>query len=430
MVSKALSKYNNRVTIRGAVFRPGDYELKQGMQLKELIAAAGGVRPDAFKERGLISRLRSDQTAASVSFSITSVLAGNEAVLLQKEDIVSISSIFELKDAQTIEVQGSVRLPGKIQFRDSITVKDALILTGGFTEGADISSIVISRRMEQVDVLSASYTQSEVIKIDLTKGMEGTSANELLKPFDLILVRSKGGYEQQRSVILAGQVLSPGKYALESSKETISQLVRRAGGFRGSADSSSISIRRVANYTLSTEERQLAMERLLNVTRDSLIANPELRKSYMNDMDFLSVNVQNIKDNPGGAEDLILEDGDYIEVARASNLVRVSGEVYHPSLLPHESGASAKFYIKRSGDFTSFSRRSKTFVIYPDGRAKSVKSFLFFKSYPEVTPRSEIFVPSKDKEGKKSMTTGEWIAISSIVATLATMVITVVNALQ
>jgi len=429
MVAKALSKYNNRVTIRGAVFRPGDFELKQGMQVKDLIAVAGGVRPDAFKERGLISRLKSDQTASSVSFNITNILAGNEQVALQKEDIVTISSIFELKDVQTVEVQGSVRSPGKIQFRDSITVKDALILSGGFAEGADISSIVISRRMEQVDVMSAAYTQSEVIKIDLTKGLEGTNANELLKPFDLILVRSKGGYEKQRSVILAGQVLSPGKYALESSKETISQLVIRAGGFRGSADSSSISIRRVANFTLSTEERQRAVERLLNVTRDSLISNPELRKSYLNEVDFLSVNVQKIKDDPGGAEDLILEDGDYIEISRASNLVRVSGEVYHPSLLPHEGGESAKYYIKRSGDFTSYSRRSKTFVIYPDGRAKSVKQFLFFRSYPEVTPRSEVFVPSKDKEGKKGMTTGEWIAISSIVATLATMVITVVNAL-
>lgn len=430
MVSKALNKYNNRVTIRGAVFRPGDYELKTGMQVKELIAAAGGLRPDAFKERGLVARLKQDQSASSVSFSISDIISGKETLALQKEDIITISSIFELKDAQTIEVQGAVRSPGRLQYKDSITLKDALLLSGGFAEGADVSSIVISRRMEQVDVLSAAYMQAEIINVDMSKGLQGTSANEILKPFDLILVRSKGGYEKQRAVTLGGQVLSPGRYALTSSKETISQVVMRAGGFRGSADSSSISIRRIANYTLSTEERQRAVERLLNVSRDSLIANPELRDDYLNEVDFLSVNVQKIKDNPGGAEDLILEDGDYIEIARASNLVRISGEVYHPSLLAHEEGVSAKYYIKRSGNFTSNSRRTKTFVIYPDGRAKSVKKFLFFKSYPSVTPRSEIFVPSKDKEGKKGMSTAEWIAVSSIVATLATMVVTVVNALQ
>jgi protein involved in polysaccharide export with SLBB domain len=284
--------------------------------------------------------------------------------------------------------------------------------------------------MEQVDILSASYTQAEVIRIDLSKGLEGTSANELLKPFDLILVRSKGGYERQRSVSVGGQVLSPGKYALESSKETISQVIKRAGGFRGSADSSSISIRRVTNYSLSTEERQRAVERLLNVSRDSLLANPELRNSYLNQVDFLSVNVHKIKENPGGPEDLILEDGDYIEIARASNLVRISGEVFHPSLLAHEEGATAKYYIKRSGNFTTSSRRSKTFVIYPDGHAKSVKRFLFIRSYPKVTPRSEVFVPSKDREGKKALSTAEWIAISSIAATLATMTISVVNAVN
>jgi protein involved in polysaccharide export with SLBB domain len=172
------------------------------------------------------------------------------------------------------------------------------------------------------------------------------------------------------------------------------------------------------------------VESWLSINRDSLIANPELREKYLRNVDFLSVNVEKIKDNFGGPEDLILEDGDYIEVARASSLVRVSGEVYHPTLLPYEPDASAKYYIKRSGNFTAKARRSRSFVLYPDGRAKSVKRFLFFKSYPSVTARSEVYVPSKDQEGKKGLSTGEWIAISSVIASLATMAVTIVNAFK
>lgn len=430
IVAKALAKYNNRVSIRGAVYRPGDYELKPGMQLSELMAKAGGIKPDAFMGRGIIARLKEDQTAASVSFHVGNVAAGKEQVALVKEDIVTISSIFDLKDAQTVEVQGMVRMPGKFQYRENLTIKDALLLSGGFADGADPASIEISRRMAMVDVSSDEYRQAEVIKIDLKAGLDKGGDNVVLQPFDVISVRAKGGYEQQRAVYVMGQIITPGIYPLESSKETISQIINRAGGFRGSADSSSISIRRMANYSLGNEEREKTVERLLMVNRDSLLADPELRRKYLNDIDFLSVNVEKIKSNPGGPEDLILENGDVIEIARASNLVRVSGEVYRPGLLPFENGASAQYYIKRSGNFTSNSRKTKTFVIYPDGRAKSVKRFLFIKTYPEVTPRSEVFIPSKDKDGKKGLSTGEWIALSSIGATLATLVVTVINALK
>ncbi|MCA0381127.1 MAG: SLBB domain-containing protein [Bacteroidetes bacterium] len=430
IVAKALAKYNNRVSIRGAVYRPGDYELKPGMQLSELMAKAGGIKPDAFMGRGIIARLKEDQTAASVSFHVGNVAAGKELVALVKEDIVTISSIFDLKDAQTVEVQGMVRLPGKFQFRESLTIKDALLLSGGFADGADPASIEISRRMAMVDVSSDEYRQAEVIKIDLKAGLDKGGDNVVLQPFDVISVRAKGGYEKQRAVYVMGQIITPGIYPLESSKETISQIINRAGGFRGSADSSSISIRRLANYSLGNEEREKTVERLLMVNRDSLLADPELRRKYLNDIDFLSVNVEKIKSNPGGPEDLILENGDVIEIARASNLVRVSGEVYRPGLLPFEEGASAHYYVKRSGNFTSNSRKTKTFVIYPDGRAKSVKRFLFIKTYPEVTPRSEVFIPSKDKDGKKGLSTGEWIALSSIGATLATLVVTVINAFK
>ncbi len=429
-VGKALNRFTNRVTLRGAVLRPGDYELKAGMQLSDLIREAGGLRPDAYTDRGVIARLKEDQTATSVSFNVKEILDGKQSVPLMKEDIVTVSSIFDLKDGFMIDVAGEVRKPGKVVYRDNLLLKDLLLMAGGFTEGADLRSVEISRRMSDVDVSSQTYRQAELIKVDMSAGLNADAGNIALKPFDLVLVRPRGSYERQRSVTLVGQVLSPGQFVLESSKDRISNLIRRAGGFKSSADSSAITIRRITTLGISAEERQRMIENLLSINRDSLIANPELRDKYLRNVDFLSVNVEKIKDNFGGPEDLILEEGDYIEVARASSLVRVSGEVYHPTLLPYEPDASAKYYIKRSGNFTSKARRSKSFVIYPDGRAKSVKRFLFFKSYPSVTARSEVFVPSKDQEGKKGMSTGEWIAISSVIASLATMAVTIVNAFK
>ena len=428
-VGKAPSRFNNRVMVKGAVFRAEDYELKPGMQLRSLLEVAG-LRPDTYRERGLISRLNDDQTLSSISFNINQVMEGKVQIALQREDIVSISSVYDLKDAQVVEIQGEIRNPNKYAFRKDMTVRDLLLLAGGLTEAADAASVEISRRIVNMDVASEAYTQAEIIRLDLRGEGDAGKNNMLLKPFDVVTIRPRGSFEVQRRVMLAGQVLSPGPYVLQTSKETISSLIRRAGGFKSSADSSSISIRRVTSLGLSGEERQRTIEKLLSIDRDSLVKNPSLRETYLRNVDFLSVNVQNIKDDPGGPEDLILEDGDYIEVARASNLVRVSGEVYHASMLPFEGGASAHYYIKRSGNFTSNARRKRTFVIYPDGRAKSVKSFLFFKSYPDVTARSEIYVPSKDKEGKKGLTTGEWIAISSIIASLTTMAITIANAFQ
>lgn len=227
-VGKALERYSNRVSVRGAVYRPGDFELKPGMQLKQLIELAGGLRPDAFRARGIIARLNEDLTAASVAFNVAGVLAGNEKLALVREDIVTISSIFDLRDQQMVDVQGAVRMPGHLPYREGITLRDVLQLSGGFAEGADKANIEIARRLPEVAVNTDAYMQSELIRVDLTAGLSSPGANEVLKPFDLVLVRNRGNFERQRSVVVEGQVLSPGRYSLENSKETISQLLQRA----------------------------------------------------------------------------------------------------------------------------------------------------------------------------------------------------------
>ncbi|CAN5453981.1 SLBB domain-containing protein [soil metagenome] len=427
MVSKGTNRFTNRVTIKGAVLRPGDFELKPGMTLQQLIENAGGLRPDAYTDRGFIQRQNDDLTFSSKSFVVRDVVNGTEAVPLKKEDVISVSSILELKDALTVNIEGAVRTPGTFSYSDSFTLKDLILKGGGFSETANPKAVEISRRIKNPDIMKGNFRQTDILTVDLSKGLSSVGSETLLMPYDIVNVRSESGYNTPRMVYVEGQVMNTGRYVLEASGERVSNLLKRAGGFKGSADSTYITIRRFINSGLSVEERQDIVERMLNIDKDSLESNPRLRSNFLKNVELLGVNVAKVNSNPGGNEDLILESGDLITVARASNLVRVNGEVFHPTLLPFETHSSARYYIRRSGNFTNNARRSGVFVIYPDGRAKSVKRFLFIKSYPSVTPRSEVYVPTKEKDNKHGFGPGEWIAVSSIIASLATLIVAVVR---
>jgi protein involved in polysaccharide export with SLBB domain len=427
VIGKALNRYLNRVTVDGAVMRPGDFELKSGMNLKELLALAGGVREDAYLDRAIISRVNEDLTSTTLSFAVKEVLSGKTDLVLKKEDVVKISSIFDLKDQEILTIEGEVRNPGSFAYSKKITLRDLILKAGNFTDAANPKMVEISRRIKNTDVTQSDFQQTQIIKVDIENGLTSSNAETELLPFDAVVVRAEPGYNRRRWVYLDGQVMNAGRYVLEASSERISHLLLRAGGFKGSADSSSITVKRLVNSNVPTEERQKIVERMLNINPDSLANNPRLRDAYFKNVELLGVNVQKVKATPGGNEDLILEDGDVITVSRASNLVRVSGEVRNPTLLAYEEGDNAKKYIKGSGGFTDKARKSGVFVIYPDGRSKPVKQFLWFKKYPKMTPRSEVFVPAKAEDNKKGFGTGEWIAVSSIVASLATMLVALIN---
>ncbi len=428
-VAKAVTRFANRITVKGAVDLPDDYEWTQGLDLRTILNSAG-LMPEAYRVRGLITRINPDQSLSAIAFSPANVLAGTENVLLQPEDIVQISSIYDLKDAETVEINGEIRSPGKYPFKKDMKLKDLLLMANGTTVAADFGSIEISRRIRDAELNTDGYRQAEIINVGMPEGINDINGAIALEPFDLVIIHPKGSFEAARSVFVTGQVVNIGQYVLQNSKETISSILRRAGGFKSSADSSSVSVRRWIAQGVSEEDRQRTMEKLLRIDRDSLVNDATLRETYLRNFDFISVNIEKIKQDPGGPEDIVLEDGDLIEISRYSSLVRVSGEVFRAGLQPFEENKTALHYIQQSGNYTRSARRTGTFVIYPDGRAKSVKRFLFFKFYPDITPRSEIFVPDRGREDPKGLSPGEWIAASSIVATLATMAVTIVAALK
>jgi protein involved in polysaccharide export with SLBB domain len=173
---------------------------------------------------------------------------------------------------------------------------------------------------------------------------------------------------------------------------------------------------------LSVAEREKLFQRILNINPDSLSLHPRLKDELYKSYDLISVDLTDARSNPNNSENLVLEDGDVLTVDRNSNLVKISGEVYNPTIIPYKENKSLKYYVQQAGNFTQFARKTGALVIHPDGKAASVKHFLWFKFYPSVTPRSEIFVPQKVKTNKSKISIGELSVALSSIALLANVI--------
>ncbi len=422
IVGKLNNRFENRIQITGSVFRPGPYQLISGMTVKDLIEKAGGITEDAYTKRMTIFRTNPNLTPTSLSVDLDSVLQFNKNVGLIRDDSIVVHSIFEYKENFKVSVIGQVRKPGDYKWRENLTLRDILLSTGGITDFGDSATIEISRRIRNADVTKSNHLQTSIYVVNISSDKD-TLKDILLNPFDVIIVKNLAGYIRQRSVLIQGEVMSPGQYTLSKSGERISDIFKRVGGFKASADTTSVTIRRYIRSELSIEEREKIFKRVLNLNQDSLTANDRLKTEVYKTYDLISINLGLALSDPQRSENLILEDGDIITVDRNTNIVKVSGEVNFPTLIPFDKNKKLKYYIKRAGNFTNNARKIRTMVIYPDGKAKSVRKILFFKSYPHVTARSEIYIPPHINRSKNRITTGEWALIVSSLGIVANVII-------
>ncbi|MES2430057.1 MAG: SLBB domain-containing protein [Bacteroidota bacterium] len=417
-VGKLLDRFENRILITGSVFRPGPYQLSQGLTVKSLIEKAGGLTEDAFITRATIFRNNIDKTPTTLSVNLDSVIRFNQNVYLLKDDSISVHSIFDFKENYTVSVKGEVRKQGEYKWRENLSVKDLLLSIGGLTNFGDSSKVEISRRIKNADVSKLNHQQTDIFIVDLANGKD-----VLLQPYDIISVKNLPGYSNQRNVYIQGEVLSPGLYSLGKSGDKISDVFKRVGGFKASADTTSVKIRRFVQSELSTEEREAIFKRVYNLKQDSLSADDRLKTEVYKTSYLISIDLSEALRHPDGSENIALEDGDVITIDRNTNLVKVTGEVYFPTVIPYDGNVNLRYYIKRAGNYTGNARKVRTMVIYPDGKVKTVKRFLFFKSYPRVTSRSEIFVPQKSSKNKTKVSTGEWALIVSALGIVANTII-------
>lgn len=422
IIRKLQDEFANRIVITGSVMRTGPYQLTPGLTIDSLIQRAGGFTRDAYTKRISIFRYLENKMPTMVSVDFDNLSQADKDVLLVKDDSIAVHSIFEFQDSNYISVEGNIRNPGKILWRENISLRDVLLASGGISESGDSSNIEISRRIKNADIDITNHNESKIFNINLTAEDE-KAEDVILKPYDIVIVKTLPGFSMQRTVLIVGDVKSPGRYGLQRSGDRISDIMKRVGGFKASADSSSITIRRDVKSNLTTVEREKIFQRILNINPDSLLLHPRLRDEIYKSYDLISVDLKKALSNPSSSENLILEDGDVLTVSRSANLVKISGEVYNPTIMPFKEDKSLKYYVEQAGNFTPFARKSGSLVIYPDGKAASVKHFLWFKSYPSVTPRSEIFIPQKAKNNRTKISIGEWSVVLSSLALLSNVIL-------
>jgi len=415
-IRKNAEKYSNKISITGSVVRPGNYELITGMTLKDLIEKAGGLTGDAYTKTTSIFRYQYNRTPALLNVNLDSVLFHDKNIELNNDDSVSISSLFDFKESVFIKVEGNVRKQIKIIWRDGMTLQDAILMAGGLTESGDSNKIEVSSRVINANISQKNHLETESRLISL-------SNNIMLQPYDIIIVKAAAGYVSQRSVMILGDVKFPGKYILQKSGDKLADLLKRAEGFRASADSSSATIRRISKSNLSIKEREALFQRVLNLSNDRLSSNDNLRNEIYKSYELVSANLSKALSKPNSPENLILEDGDIINIEKNSNLVKISGEVYYPTIIPYSKKRSIKYYIRQAGNYMPSARKSGVLVIYPNGKAKSVKKIFCFKSYPKVTSRSEVFIPQKNKSNRMKISPSELAVIVSALGVVANVLI-------
>ena len=424
IVGKLRDEYGNRIVISGAINRPGPYELIKGLTLNSLVEKAGGFTRDAYVKRISIFRYFKNKMPTIISVNMDS-LSGVEAnVALIKDDSIAVHSIFEFNDNSYVSIEGNVRKPGPVPWRENMSLRDLLLAAGGVSEFGDSSTIEITRRIRNADVDEAVHNESKIFNVNLASDDEH-SQDILLQPYDIVIIKSLPGYSPQRTVLVLGEIMSPGRYGLQKSSDKISDLIQRAGRFKASADSSSITIRRRIQSNLTIAEREQLFQRILNIDPDSLSLHPRLKDELYKSYDLINVDLHDALANTNNSENLVLNDGDVLTISKRTNLVKISGEVYNPTIIPYKPNKSLKYYIAQAGNFTPYARKNGSLVIYPDGKAASVKHFLFFKSYPSVTPRSEIFVPQRSKINGKGISVGELALVVSALAIISNVIINI-----
>ncbi len=431
-VGKVLNRYSNRVEIRGAVLRPGEYELTPGMTLKQLISKAEGLREDAYRIRGSISRLMDDFQPQSLSFDVEGILNGSEKdIELKREDSISIVSLFDLRSRYEVNIIGEVRKPGLYEFQDSISLKDLIFQSGGFTEAATPKRIEVARRVTNGNTDSLSTKIADIFEVEAERDLTVKGANYFLRPFDMVIIRNNPGYFNQRVVFVNGEVMYPGPYVLNSVDEKLSSLIKRAGGFKATADASSASLKRSNRFDDQAQLKLYSVSKLANIREDTVSKGSvdTLRQEAVRPYDLIGINLVEIMQSPGITNDMIMEDGDIISVPKKNQAVKVRGEVLFPTQFAFEDGHNMKYYVDKAGGFTNRAVRRKAFVLGANGSAKRAHGFLLFKTYPDIKAGDEIFVPEVQQKPNK-ISTVEVIGITSSVAALISVVVAILNSLQ
>lgn len=419
-VTKILNRFENRIKIEGAVFRPDYYSFNEGMRISDLITRAEGLKEDAYTKRARIIRLKTDLTTEIVNVDLSAALSGDLSadLALKREDIVTVYSILDFREEYKVTIDGEVKNPGEYEYFENLTLNDLVVQVGGLT-GSASKRVEIARMIKSDVIDDADPKRIELVELEITAGNNEQIKNFVLKPFDVINIRRMAVYEKPEMVSVLGAVSYPGKYVLANKKETVYNVVMRAGGLTSIANLDGMKIKRPIK-----QEQIDQLERIdLNLSKSDTLKE-KLSKKLKEDLKYVTipVNWEKIVKDKNHYSNVTLFPGDEIEVAIYNEGVKVTGNVLLTSEIPYRSGKGFKYYINSVGGVDSKGWKRKAYIIYPNGKADVTTSFLFFRSYPKVEPDSQIVVPEKPE--RKKMSAGEWAGLGTAFASLALLIVT------
>lgn len=417
-VGEVIRQYANRVTVEGAVWRPGDYELNDSLTtLKELIKKAEGIRGDALMSRTQIVRLNDDYTFSVESIDLQGLLNGIVAdVKLKPEDLVRIPSVNSLKEGYTIDVKGEVNTPQTLLYRDNMTIEDAILMANGLKESASLARIEVARRVKNPNSTEPSDRIAELFQFNIPAdlGLSPETAAFTLQPFDEVYIRRSPGYSEQNSVFAEGEFLFDGEYVLSTNNDRLSDLVAKAGGLTPEAYIKGAYLKRQLS-----EERLTRQETLFDLSERGKAATGDtimMKRMKVGDYYPIAIDLTAALKDPSGLENLVLEDGDKLVVPKFNNTVTISGAVLYPCTVTFVKGQKIKDYIARGGGYAARAKK-RPFVIYANGLPDAKRG----GRWPKIEPGCEIVVPSKPPKGT-GMSAAEIMSLATSTVSMGAMI--------
>ena len=415
-VDSVLNRYTNMVDLRGAVFRPGKYQMDGNITtVRELFNISGGMTEDAFTKRIIIHRRKADRTLEVISLN-GEALMNHEVpdVTLKNEDVIFVPSREEIIGQQTLSIMGEVFYPGVYDFAENTTVEDLILQAGGLTDAASVVKVDVSRRIRDNKALQADSLVAREYTFSLKDGfvVDG-QPGFILEPYDEVFVRRSPGYIEQEHVTVTGEIAFSGDYVLTKKNLRLSDLVKAAGGLTKEAYAKGARLERELTYA-----EKLRQQTLLGLANNGDSVN--VKKLELGDTRYVGINLDKAMDNPGSEKwDIVLQKGDKLIIPQMNNTVSISGEVMYPNTVAYKAGEKLKYYINQAGGYGLRAKTSKVFAVNMNGTVTRVKSA------KDIQPGCELVVPAKNK--RRQISFAEIMSMGTMTATIATVIATLVK---
>ncbi|MBQ8047002.1 MAG: SLBB domain-containing protein [Prevotella sp.] len=434
-VDSILERFENMVELKGAVFRPGMYQVGGNIaSVRALLEAAEGVTEEAFTAHAVMHRMKEDRTLKVIPVDVDGIMKGDSPdIALQPNDVLFIPTKQEMMQDQTITIHGEVQYPGIYKYADDETIEDFILQAGGLKETASTVKVDVSRRIMNPQALTTDTVIARTYTFALKEGfvIDGEPGFTLM-PFDEVYVRQSPGYYKQQNVSVEGEVMFSGTYTLSRKNMRLSDLIREAGGVNDRAFVSGARLER--KYTQeerlraeaakkkALEEMETNLQeqasRMGNINMSTLSSSQQMKKYEIGDSYPVGIELDKALNNPGSNDDIVLREGDRLIVPQYEATVKINGEVLYPNTVGYVKGKGVNYYIDQAGGFSSKAKKSQTYIIYMNGMVSKVGHSA------KVMPGCEIVVPAKSVA---KMTTAERMSMATSAGSFAAIIATIAN---